>query len=87
MQCILHVHSALKFEKSAKKYVKKGRDNPLFLTKAKINGKSIQFSACSAAIFCEIEYKNCSRKYKITFISFPICHSRAVLQAAEKARA
>ena len=77
----LHVHSALKFEKSAKKLVKKGRDNPLFLTKAKINGKSIQFSTCSAApychimkvqhskLFCEIEYKNCSRKYKIIFIS------------------
>ena len=65
----LHVHSALKFEKSAKKLVKKGRDNPLFLTKAKINGKSIQFSAFSAAIFCEIEYNKCSRKYKIIFIS------------------
>ena len=49
--------------------MKKGRDNPLFLTKAKINGKSIQFSTFSAAMFCEIEYKNCSRKYKIIFIS------------------
>ena len=59
--------------------MKKGRDNPLFLKKAKINGKSIQFSACSAApyshimkvhhskLFCEIE-KTVSTKVHWQFI-------------------